>query len=225
MIMGNVVQGPWGESILDKIQGFSQGVDYNCKSTICYGITKAGEKAPGAVHEAFVALQRAINRWSGKGNFPPIATDGKIGAGTVSALKRAGEAALEHLPVVLRQMAQSLFSGSLTKENAARFAMSLTKNLNEAADKLQAVGSLPPPKQTTLPPKSDEVATTASTSQIPSIVSEEKSSLVWWLLGGFAAVAVAGVVTVAVVRRRRIGAPATSRSMSHRPGRRQSAAF
>lgn len=218
MIMGSIVQGPWAGSGL---AGLEQGTDFNCTSTSCSGIVQPGESSPGAVHQNFVNLQRAINRWSGKAGFGQIATDGLIGAATVGALQKAGNVMLGTLPGALATVARNLFASNLSKENVAANSVTLTDSLNDAADKLEAGGALPGPRPSgsgsTAPPASSGTPSSGlpdvSTSSTPG-----GGSLVWWLLGGFAVVATAGIATAVVLKRRkRKGAPS---SMSHRPGRR-----
>lgn len=57
-----------------------QGKDFNCTSTICYGI--------GAQNTTMLTLQGYINKFAAAAGFPPIAVDGKIGAGTVAAFRK-----------------------------------------------------------------------------------------------------------------------------------------
>lgn len=216
MIMGQMVSGPWAGAGLG---GLEQGTDFNCTSTICYGVTKPGESSPGAVHQTFVNLQRAINRWSGKAGFTSVAVDGFIGAATVIALQKAGNALLGTLPGALATIAKNLFSKNLTKENVAANAPQLIESLNSAADKLEAGGSLPAPQTST--PRAPAVATTTTPSSPGTEIAtnpapSKGSSLIWWLLGGFAIVATAGIATVIVLKRRR----RKGSDISMRPGRR-----
>jgi lysozyme family protein len=218
MIMGSIVQGPWAGSGL---AGLEQGTDFNCTSTSCSGIVQQGESAPGAVHQNFVNLQRAINRWSGKAGFSPIGADGLIGAATVGALQKAGNVMLGTLPGALATVAKNMFASNLTKENVAANAVTLTDSLNSAADKLEAGGALPAPRPSgsgsTAPPASSGNPSSGLPAIAPS-PSAGGGNLVWWLLGGFAVVATAGIATAVVLKRRkRKGAPS---SMSSRPGRR-----
>lgn len=216
MIMGQMVTGPWSGSL----GAYERGADFNCTTTICYGVTKQGEAKPGAVHQAFVNLQRAINRWSGKARFGAIAEDGFIGAGTVAALKKAGTAALDHLPVGVKQVAQALFTANVTKETIATNAQGLTERLNEAADRLESAGQLPPPRVAQdLPPEVQTPPTMPLPSppgtpnpirpDQPTVVDVSldpapagKSNMLLWVLGGAAVVAAAGIGTAIVMRRR-----------------------
>jgi lysozyme family protein len=57
-----------------------QGRDFNCTSTICYGI--------GAQNATMLTLQGYINKFANAAGFPPISVDGKIGAGTIAAFRK-----------------------------------------------------------------------------------------------------------------------------------------
>lgn len=60
---------------------FVRGSQYSCTSTICYGIGDAA-------HRSIIALQNVINSaLKASGFSTKITADGKIGSGTVSALK------------------------------------------------------------------------------------------------------------------------------------------
>lgn len=223
----NVVAGPWQGSGLGDIlpQGFQKGIDYTCNNSVCFAVAR-----PGPVDTAFKNLQRAINRWSGKGNFPVIAVDGLIGSGTLAALQKAGAAMFETLPLGVKQLVQATFAKSVTRESTAQFAAETTKQLNDGADKLESAGALPPPRQAS-PPSSPpvvtpDVATDAPPANVPGSgpAPDGQSNLMWWLLGGFAVVATAGVVTVVVLRRRRrTTAVMTPVRGKGRPGRRAAA--
>ncbi len=57
---------------------FTQGKDFNCNSSICYGVGTTN-------HELLKQLQQAINSFAPLAGFTPITVDGFIGAGTVNA--------------------------------------------------------------------------------------------------------------------------------------------
>src|SRR5574342_77555 len=83
-----------------------RGVDFQCNATLCYGI--------GPTNDAtFKALQRALNRYPGVS----VGVDGKLGASSVSAMKKAAAWIVKEAP--------SLYFGApalgiaTTKENLA----------------------------------------------------------------------------------------------------------
>ncbi len=127
--------------------------------------------------------------------FTSIAEDGKIGAATVTAMQKAGNAALDVLPIGVKEVAKQIFGSSLTKENVAANAAELTSSLNTAADKLEAQGGLPAP-----------------IVSVPAVVLPNNSG------GGAASIPVAPAssssgssIATAVVMKRRKQAPAAKR--------------
>ena len=58
------------------------GAQFNCTSTICYGVGAAN-------HQLFMNLQSALNRLAGLARFSPLRVDGKIGGATVNAAHKA----------------------------------------------------------------------------------------------------------------------------------------
>lgn len=113
---------------------------YKCTSTICYGADGAG--VGKGTDGLFRQLQTLINRFASVASFSPIGIDGKLGAGTVAALKRIGQWAAGRATANpnLRAYAVNIAAMSGTKEQVAATAQALVDTLTPLAN-LTNVGS------------------------------------------------------------------------------------
>lgn len=115
---------------------------YKCTSTICYGADGAG--VGKGTDGLFRQLQTLINRFASVASFSPIGIDGKLGAGTVAALKRIGQWAAGRATANpnLRAYAVNIAAMSGTKEQVAATAQALVDTLTPLAN-LTNVGPRP----------------------------------------------------------------------------------
>mgnify|MGYP001431388239 FL=1 len=108
MLFTTVLSGP----TLGAADTFTQGVDFNCNSAICYGIGAAN-------HQLLKDLQSTINRYAPRGGFTPLTVDGFIGTVTVAAARIAAnligassgstkEAVTANAPSLLNKLAAAL---------------------------------------------------------------------------------------------------------------------
>jgi lysozyme family protein len=119
--------GALGGSLLVK------GTDFNCTSTICYGVGAAN-------HALLQQLQKVINSFSTLARFTPITVDGFVGAGTVNAAQLAakvirGQAASN--AAIITQIA----SGGMTKEQVTASAPDLLAAFTAANSVLTEQGA------------------------------------------------------------------------------------
>jgi hypothetical protein len=114
------------------------GQDFNCTSTICYGI--------GANHTTFLTLQGFVNKFANAVGFRPIAVDGKLGDGTVAAFRKVVAWVLQRAGHGTTWKVGSFDAASLERTQMAMYALELIKNLDYWADAASAARwTLPPP--------------------------------------------------------------------------------
>lgn len=158
---------------------------YSCTSSICYGI--------GSYHDTILQLQNAINRFVALvPSLNAIAADGKIGAGTVSALKKIqdwlpNDAAAGPLKLLLAQ-------ATISKEGVAGSAAGLVKSLS------QYTGTSPSSKPS-VPAQPPDKPTSAGTTISPAPAidifrppGESGSNTKWLALGGVVTLAIGFLV-------------------------------
>lgn len=153
---------------------FVRGSQYNCTSTICYGIGDAA-------HKALMQLQTVVNSaLKATGSSTKVTVDGKIGSGTVSALwaladriktptltnlksapmdskeyitKFAPELSIE-IPTALATTSSSINTGTVPR------VTNTSPSVNAALDSFSSIirqasatthGAVPPPTNTTPP--------------------------------------------------------------------------
>jgi hypothetical protein len=135
---------------------FVQGKDFNCNSSICYGIGTTN-------HELLKQLQQAINSFAPLAGFTPITVDGFIGAGSVNAGAQAAR--------VIRGQALSgsaiitQLANGMTKEQIATNAPGLLAALQAANSTASDQGA---PVQVLAPAATAPEAPAAAPTPAPS---------------------------------------------------------
>jgi lysozyme family protein len=99
------------------------GKDWNTKDTIAYGA--------GPVHEEFVKLQVALNRFAETVGFTKLEADGFLGSKTAAATKKIYDATVAKSPL----NAMTVFPVPDTKEEVAEYAAFIRDWLHEKAAK------------------------------------------------------------------------------------------
>lgn len=120
---------------------------YKCTATICYGADGAGKG--NGTDGLFKQVQSVLNRFASPAGFTPIAVDGFIGGGTLSAVKAAAAYIQRTFPEDIA-VAGTLNSFTGSKEMLAVSAQSVADLLTREAGKL----NLPPPVVYTPPASS-----------------------------------------------------------------------
>ncbi len=152
--------------------------NYSCTGSICYGI--------GSYHQTLLQLQSAINRFVAiVPSLNAISVDGKIGSGTVSALKKIKDS-IPDSPLKV-----ALINASISKETAAASAASLVSLLNAYTG---TSPTAPSPVPATLPNKPTSAGTSVSpAASMPDIFAPPASSASnkkWYALGALAVLGV-----------------------------------
>lgn len=139
------------------------GVDYNCSSSICYGI---GTLA----HQQLMSVQTALNRFARSAGFSPLVVDGKIGDKTVSAV-RATFAWVKSKGVEIDAAQAALTPEALTAAAIGPSGSGFAMMINALADKYKpATGSSGGggSSSTTPVPTSTEDKTAPSSGKVPT---------------------------------------------------------
>jgi lysozyme family protein len=138
---------------------FVKGTNFNCNASICYGI--------GAAHDTLKQLQQAINSFATRARFTPIAVDGFIGTGTVTAGAQAARVALQTNPSAT--LLAQLSGGALSKEQVAAnapgiLAALLVANSASAPAAASPTASAPASTSTSTAPTAPAPSTTDASS-------------------------------------------------------------
>jgi lysozyme family protein len=121
----------WLETTARKAIGLSElrryhqgtGKEWNTRETIAYGA--------GPVHEDFMKLQDAVNKFAGALGFKPLDRDGFLGEKSVKAVNTIYEAAVKKNP----GLAATVFPPPDTKEEVAEYAQFIRRWLETTAAK------------------------------------------------------------------------------------------
>lgn len=153
---------------------------YSCTASICYGI--------GSYHQTILQMQNAINRYVALvPSLKAIAVDGKIGAGTVTALK----AIKDWMPTNAAPYV-ALVNASISKETAAASAASLASLLSSYVG---ASSSVPPVVTQPSTPSSSSSPVPSLPPNIPDLFTPPSgaSNKKWYVLGALALAGVGGL--------------------------------
>lgn len=189
------------------------GKDFRCVSagagftttavtTSCYALTPD-------IHEAFVDLQRQLNRFAKTIGFKPLALDGKIGSNTAWTVRIVSEYIVYNFNDVQKIVFD--YTALASKETIAAQALNILLWMRAFADQGQrhGVAEAPAPMPSTSPtsPASPStvqpnlpVPTTLPTAAIPPPITTSPAT--WWIAGGVVAAALAGVAFLHFRRRR-----------------------
>jgi hypothetical protein len=189
--------------------GLTQGVDFNCNATICYGI---GDKR----HQQFQLLQQLLNMFAGPLGFAPLTIDGFLGTNSANVANVVTNAIVDNSLPGSSDPAVVQMSASFSNNELAHLADGLIPILSTAASAMQAQrisqglpptpsSPLPSPSAAAaaavaaLPPGSMSVVAPASTGA--KITAAFRKNSTWYMVAGAAAaVAVAGGIGYAVYR-------------------------
>jgi len=190
--------------------GLTQGTDFNCNATICYGI---GDTR----HQQFQLLQQLLNMFAGPLGFAPLAIDGFLGTNSANVANVVTNAIVDNNLPGSSDPAVVQMSASFSNNELAHLADGLIPILSTAASAMQAqrisqglppTPSSPSPRSpsaaaaavaTTLPPGSMSVV--APTSTGAKITAAFRKNSTWYMVaGGAAAVLLAGGIGYAVYR-------------------------
>lgn len=174
----------------------TQGTDYNCNASICYGIGPAR-------HQLFQRMQTLLNIFSTPVGFAPLVVDGFIGDSTVNAVRLTARAITAtglpggDLPV-LWEATEPTYTKESTAANADDIVLAIAAAApvmvaNRAAAGLPASPVIPPsathPASASTPP--DSVVAPASHAISTATKTKFKKALPW-ILGGLGAVLLIG---------------------------------
>lgn len=145
----------------------SLNADFKCLSTSCYGI--------GAVDLIFRDLQTQLNRLAGVAGFTKLAVDGKLGAGTVSAVKAVYQYAVKRqLHTGSGGARVQELTTALSPQLVAQSAAILGAVVRDIADgKIVAGGGAPP----STPASPNKPATPTAPAPVPKADPHEVGKL------------------------------------------------
>lgn len=153
----------------------TQGRDFNCTGTICYGIA--------ANHATFVNLQGYINKFANAVGFSKIATDGFIGDGTVSAFRKVVAFVLKRAGSGATMKFGGLNASALTRQQLATYVNDVISTLDfwvgalgSPPNQANAAASVDAgPLMVNLPPISNPPSAGTATMNLPNAVLQPAS--------------------------------------------------
>jgi hypothetical protein len=206
MLVSSVLSGGLGEIPTPRL--LVAGQDFNCITN--FGVATSCYAIKPEVHEAFLDLQRQINRFSKVAGFPTTYVDGKLGADTASALRDAAEYIFYHFTGV-NPVVQD-YTAPQAKDHIAQQALFVRLWVRAFADIAQQQGTVGPvatapaaPMPVPSPPYTPSSRPTATTPAIPAAaaaIAPPSSKASWMIASGIGLSIVGGISYVAWRRRK-----------------------